>query len=168
MFFNRLKKTDFLKWKSRGEHKIESTEIKTKIKILKELTILRRGKSCILITNSLAKNNHERWKKDVLNVWRHQWRHQKATKTISSWGAKLPKKRGADRTEHTGDWFFPRRCWWFGPSFLNTKWLTGAWRGSIRSGRVGQRGQSMTGRKEKQRGLPKMRQLFALEPCANS
>ena len=32
----------------------------TKIKILKELTILRRGKSCILITNSLAKNNYER------------------------------------------------------------------------------------------------------------
>ena len=60
MFFNKLKKTDFLKCKSRDEHNIESTKIKAKIKIVKELTILRRGKSYILITNSLAKNNYER------------------------------------------------------------------------------------------------------------
>ena len=36
MFFNKLKKTDFLKCKLRDEHNIELTKIKAKIKILKE------------------------------------------------------------------------------------------------------------------------------------
>lgn len=68
------------------------------------------------------------------------------------------EKKGRPRWTHSDDWFFPQRCWWFGPSFLNTKWQTGAWSSSTREdrlGRIDQRGQSMTGRKEKKDDRPK-------------